>query len=714
MTDTSGNSFRWEDLDQRLISPKTNDLAQEMQKRSAEAERKLSFEVSQSGNSAGYLPRLFDFHEELTNEWAEKLYAVHCEVCRQQNQEISAEFIRAVRGHAVLTMIAARTSTVLSGVTQRGVRTGKPPNSAALGEWSRRMDRLAHRWSSSLEAEAVAREYQERAKGASDPDGSTLPHSARAKSPEWTEITPQHLIPAIKHIRAAFDTSVWKCSTITSKYCYAVLHPEEISPVSLAPYRDAFEMYRAIIGPAAEKQFINLLQVGSAPALFKAFSDAFLVGLKVEIGDKFKEFLAIGQTNAKTVNAHPIEWAKTHLQILIHGEDHTVKRWIKEVCDKQNQSNATTDADFDELLFWKTWRAPRLIHMQPSGNTASDQATEWVREDEPRTQSLLDSLSHRVLQFLEIHLDQIVGDAYVKLAKNEESLIIPKPEAPHRPPRAVSQAPPPPTILRGSGFIPRDPEPSQPLLDFPPYYPNHLKPRTSVVIGEAVKRFPVQSQIIDLLKDVISGLTPDFSVAVQEKTLRPDLALTGMNDLIHSLSVHNSARHEDTFRLEQDARKSDAWLEFAKEIAAGGMAMPGPTRSTGPAQQGLGGTTQPDTSATATWDAIEIQFISDERVQIRNGTNTQTLNYEEFGFSDSRNGSPNQAWVLLRTLAEKRGTIRNATEAGQVWAKVEKRVQEIRRVLRARFGIVADPIPFIEGTGYQANFKIGCRRSYET
>jgi len=58
--------------------------------------------------------------------------------------------------------------------------------------------------------------------------------------------------------------------------------------------------------------------------------------------------------------------------------------------------------------------------------------------------------------------------------------------------------------------------------------------------------------------------------------------------------------------------------------------------------------------------------------------------------------------------------LHNAADAGQVWAKVEKRIQEIRRVLRARFGISADPIPLIEGAGYRATFKIDCRPSYET
>lgn len=64
MSAAANDSFRWEDLDRRLISPKTNELDEEMQRRGTDAERDIGFKTAQSGNSAGYLPRLFDFHEK--------------------------------------------------------------------------------------------------------------------------------------------------------------------------------------------------------------------------------------------------------------------------------------------------------------------------------------------------------------------------------------------------------------------------------------------------------------------------------------------------------------------------------------------------------------------------------------------------------------------------------------------------------------------------
>jgi hypothetical protein len=121
-----------------------------------------------------------------------------------------------------------------------------------------------------------------------------------------------------------------------------------------------------------------------------------------------------------------------------------------------------------------------------------------------------------------------------------------------------------------------------------------------------------------------------------------------------------------------------------------------------------------DRRAAADWNAIEISFLSDERVQIRNGAKTETCNYGELGFADGRTGKPNQAWLTLRALAQTRGIIRDAATTGRAWPKVEKRIQEIRKALRNHFGISTDPVPFVDGTGYQACFKIGCSPSFDT
>jgi hypothetical protein len=151
-----------------------------------------------------------------------------------------------------------------------------------------------------------------------------------------------------------------------------------------------------------------------------------------------------------------------------------------------------------------------------------------------------------------------------------------------------------------------------------------------------------------------------------------------------------------------------------RRAAAGGFTKPGSLHPDSPTA--VDGGTEVNGSG-ASWDAIEISFLSDERVQIRNGAKTETRNYAELGFSDRRakggQPKPNIAWVTLRAMAEQNGIIRDGTTGG-VWRKVEKRMQYIRKTFRQHFGITADPVPFISGTGYQACFKIGCGPSFRT
>jgi hypothetical protein len=147
-----------------------------------------------------------------------------------------------------------------------------------------------------------------------------------------------------------------------------------------------------------------------------------------------------------------------------------------------------------------------------------------------------------------------------------------------------------------------------------------------------------------------------------------------------------------------------------------------------------------ESTGTTGWQAIEIWFVSDERVQIQNGPSSETLNYDELGFADNRTEGPKKAWKTLRELAQgdgiisQIGTVQRASRPGnrirveererlsrvedhnRAWANgVEKRIQEIRKVLRKHFRIPGgDPIPFVPGIGYRACFKIGCRRSFDS
>ena len=159
-TAATDGSFRWEDLDQRLISPKLSELAEEMQKRVAKAPGSIAFETAKSGNSARYVPQFLEFHEQLADEWVAKTYVVHCDAWNQQGRALCAPLIRDIRDRVVTPMLSARTSSVKFELSLYFTRTGHA-DTGSLDEWSRRMDRLAKRWQGKLEADAVACEYEE-------------------------------------------------------------------------------------------------------------------------------------------------------------------------------------------------------------------------------------------------------------------------------------------------------------------------------------------------------------------------------------------------------------------------------------------------------------------------------------------------------------------------------------------------------------------------
>jgi hypothetical protein len=234
---------------------------------------------------------------------------------------------------------------------------------------------------------------------------------------DWQMITPARLVAPIKHIRKTFDQAVWKSCEVTKKLCFAELHPDD-KAVDLDAYKSAFASYRTIIGPAAAQQFDRDHQVGTPPAIFHGFLQAFAAGIRTEIRRLFNDVLQVGTAHSASLSEHPADWAKAHLSILIKSNKHMVSLWIKSVCDKQDYSKPLkTDADTDDFIFWQDWRAPKLIYMGPSGNSPYNPSAAWNREDEAMTAKLLKGLSGRVIQSLSFDLERLAGDAHVQLAK---------------------------------------------------------------------------------------------------------------------------------------------------------------------------------------------------------------------------------------------------------------------------------------------------------
>jgi pyrimidine deaminase RibD-like protein len=234
---------------------------------------------------------------------------------------------------------------------------------------------------------------------------------------DWKAITPGTLVVPVEHVRKTFDTGVWKCSKVTERLCFAELHPDD-KHIDLEPYRSAFATYRTLIGLAASQQFDMNHRLGTPPAIFHAFVQAFSAGVRIEIHRLFNDLLRIGIAHSARLKEHPAEWAKTHLRSLLNDKKHVVKQWIRAVCDKQDFSKPLqTDQEIDTFISWKDWRAPKLIYMHPSANLPYNPSTAWNREEEEMTEKLLEYLSNRFIQSLGFDLEDIAGNAHVELAK---------------------------------------------------------------------------------------------------------------------------------------------------------------------------------------------------------------------------------------------------------------------------------------------------------
>jgi hypothetical protein len=121
-----------------------------------------------------------------------------------------------------------------------------------------------------------------------------------------------------------------------------------------------------------------------------------------------------------------------------------------------------------------------------------------------------------------------------------------------------------------------------------------------------------------------------------------------------------------------------------------------------------------DPLSVSDWEDVEIEFLSDERVQIWTGNKIETRNYGDMGFMDKRDDKPNQSWVILRTIAELGGTLADSAAARKKWPAVEKQIQRIRKALREHFALHGDPIPFVHEVGFRTRFKIRCAASFKT
>jgi hypothetical protein len=241
---------------------------------------------------------------------------------------------------------------------------------------------------------------------------------------DWKEHVPTGLIPAVQAIRSSFESSASSCAGLTEVLCQHFLHSEQqLTPEFLEQSR-VFMFYRNSLGLAVYRQFDFGFAAGTEPAVFKAFLYVYGKGLEAAIGGPttknkfFRLLLKIGRENAEAIGMPPVEWVRTNLEILIGEQEYRVKRWVKAVCDTQPYAGSPdTEEQREELPHWKTWRAPKFIHMQPYGTTQYDTSKAWEPEDdEPTSQRSLQWCWENFRRCLGRHLENAAGGVYIQLA----------------------------------------------------------------------------------------------------------------------------------------------------------------------------------------------------------------------------------------------------------------------------------------------------------
>jgi hypothetical protein len=157
-------AFRWEDIDHSLVKLKFCDLVDETSGQGAADERSITFKNLHNLNSSTAPHQVLEMKEQRTDEWAQRLYEVYCEVWNVQGKAKSAAFVRAVLARVILPSLQRRARSSERAFQEFVKRSNFP---AQVGElqlkgFRLRMGRLQDRWRRRLEAEAKECEHAER------------------------------------------------------------------------------------------------------------------------------------------------------------------------------------------------------------------------------------------------------------------------------------------------------------------------------------------------------------------------------------------------------------------------------------------------------------------------------------------------------------------------------------------------------------------------
>ena len=257
------------------------------------------------------------------------------------------------------------------------------------------------------------------------------------KDPEpWDQNLPTDLMPPIKHLRKTFDLNHFTYGQVTQKLCFWQLHPgtpdDEINE-----YLKPLQQLKSIAGAPATQRFIELLELKTEPATFKAFFDLYLDGISVPALATFYQLIAVGKANEQRLDRPHIEWAEAQTKNMVRYHVHVIRIWVQNVCDRQPY----TPDDMDEQIYWRKWEAPMLLVMKPSRYMPYDPAKVWDRNDPETSSGWLDSFAERYVLHVEAKLEKLAGETALELAKTPRQPPAPAPAVSPKPSHEVAAAP---------------------------------------------------------------------------------------------------------------------------------------------------------------------------------------------------------------------------------------------------------------------------------
>jgi hypothetical protein len=236
---------------------------------------------------------------------------------------------------------------------------------------------------------------------------------------------PAELLAAVEHLRKSFDTIHFQFGWTTEQLCFWWLHAQtpKTGTRNLHEYVEALPQLKERVGVAASKRFEKMLARATPPAIFKAFYDLYMDGLRFQIQLIFKGLLHMALANGKNLPLGSVEWAKRISEELIDDHRHKIPMWIKGVCDEQPYDR---DEDMEEQIFWRKWLAPNLLVMEPSRYAVYESERAWDRVDQETSLSWLDAFRDDYSLVLKIEVKNLAGTAALQQAMASPAVESPK------------------------------------------------------------------------------------------------------------------------------------------------------------------------------------------------------------------------------------------------------------------------------------------------